>query len=548
MDMVCHVGVDVNLAVAYPHYAPMLAFVGGLGLRKADVLVQNIRKSKIGSVDSRKILLERKLIGRNAYINAAGFLRISETTAATEYQIDPLDNSRVHPECYSTYDFAAKIATDALELPASTDSPIEIIRRCMKDSRLTLEKLLLISGLRELSKTDEQLCAQERDNWLGLWKLGGGCPWDKWTLGNRSFVVQGSSLNREKSFMDDVNELKDMLYNLELESYAQAVEKTGLGKRLHQFYQIKDEIRFPWLDVRRLVTPLTDLSSDAMFSLRTGEEFANLHVGMRVTCKVLQVLDNFSTVMELDNGMRGFVPSSEVSDSKQTTGNPLVSPGMLCNAVIIRVNKEKASVELSMRDSLLSKGEDEWFRDRYNDDFMKQWLVQVPTKRNGCGTIAKLDPYFNESLALKSYADAEKLRLQSLKEHSAGDVREASTSGTAPVDKPKPKKMTRLVYHPLFQNCDFKEAVEKLRGRGAGAVIIRPSSKGPNTLSITWAFQDGLCQHIDVEESGKRPGDIGLGKELRIKNIDEPFSDLDEIYSRYIVPMNDNVQAMMNNK
>eukprot|EP01032_Pedospumella_encystans_P025789 gene25789-29134_t len=34
-----------SLACAYDHIAPMLAFVGGLGLRKADALRQNIRKS-----------------------------------------------------------------------------------------------------------------------------------------------------------------------------------------------------------------------------------------------------------------------------------------------------------------------------------------------------------------------------------------------------------------------------------------------------------------------------------------------------------------------
>lgn len=40
-----------------------------------------------------------------------------------------------------------------------------------------------------------------------------------------------------------------------------------------------------------------------------------------------------------------------------------------------------------------------------------------------------------------------------------------------------------------------------------------------------------------MQEKGKRPGDIGLGSQLFIMEDDmanDPFSDLDEIYSRYI--------------
>ena len=98
VDVVCHTGVDINMALSYDHYNSMLPFVGGLGLRKADALLQNIRSSKIGVVECRKILLEKKLLGRCIYLNAAGFLRICKNTAITDYDIDPLDDTRIHPE------------------------------------------------------------------------------------------------------------------------------------------------------------------------------------------------------------------------------------------------------------------------------------------------------------------------------------------------------------------------------------------------------------------------------------------------------------------
>ena len=46
-----------------------------------------------------------------------GFLRIADSVA--DQQLDPLDNTRIHPECYVTYDFAPKICADALEVDAN---------------------------------------------------------------------------------------------------------------------------------------------------------------------------------------------------------------------------------------------------------------------------------------------------------------------------------------------------------------------------------------------------------------------------------------------
>lgn len=99
-------------AVVHDHLGPMLAFVGGLGLRKADALRQNISRS-IGQVDSRNSLLVKKLMGPVVWTNAAGFLRVtggSEGGSINEDSLEfPLDNTRIHPECYITHDFAPKI-------------------------------------------------------------------------------------------------------------------------------------------------------------------------------------------------------------------------------------------------------------------------------------------------------------------------------------------------------------------------------------------------------------------------------------------------------
>jgi transcription elongation factor SPT6 len=70
-------------------------------------------------------------------------------------------------------------------------------------------------------------------------------------------------------------------------------------------------------------------------------------------------------------------------------------------------------------------------------------------------------------------------------------------------------------------------------------------------LTITWAFQDNWFKHIDVEELDKKEGSLGLSNKLVIREKDmegEIFSDLDEIYARYIEPMNDFVSSMVSNK
>lgn len=48
-----------------------------------------------------------------------------------------------------------------------------------------------------------------------------------------------------------------------------------------------------------------------------------------------------------------------------------------------------------------------------------------------------------------------------------------------------------------------------------GDVIIRPSSKGENHLTVTWKVNDGIYQHVDVREEGKENA-FSLGSMLWI--------------------------------
>ena len=80
------VGVDLNMASA-----ALLSHVAGIGPKLADNIVDH--RNANGRFDDRKQLLKVPKLGKKAFLQAAGFLRIRDGK-------QPLDNSAVHPESY----------------------------------------------------------------------------------------------------------------------------------------------------------------------------------------------------------------------------------------------------------------------------------------------------------------------------------------------------------------------------------------------------------------------------------------------------------------
>ena len=80
------VGVDLNMASA-----ALLSHVAGIGPKLADNIVSH--RNSNGRFEDRKQLLKVPKLGKKAFLQAAGFLRIRGGA-------QPLDNSAVHPESY----------------------------------------------------------------------------------------------------------------------------------------------------------------------------------------------------------------------------------------------------------------------------------------------------------------------------------------------------------------------------------------------------------------------------------------------------------------
>jgi transcription elongation factor SPT6 len=124
--------------------------------------------------------------------------------------------------------------------------------------------------------------------------------------------------------------------------------------------------------------------------------------------------------------------------------------------------------------------------------------------------------------------------------HEADDLNEIEKEKKVKQAAKERSFVKRVIAHPSFMNINYNECEKILMKKDLGDAIIRPSSKAPDHLTITWKLVDGVLHNIDVIEKSKT-NQFSLGKRLLI--IDprtqetEEFEDLDEILARYIKPM-----------
>ena len=94
-DCVNSVGVDVNTASF-----SLLSYVAGIGPSLAKGIVAY--REENGHFTSRKALMKVPKLGKKAFEQSAGFLRVAESA-------DPLDNTAVHPESYAAAEELMKL-------------------------------------------------------------------------------------------------------------------------------------------------------------------------------------------------------------------------------------------------------------------------------------------------------------------------------------------------------------------------------------------------------------------------------------------------------
>nr|CAD2207292.1 unnamed protein product [Meloidogyne enterolobii] len=339
INRVNEVGVDINRCLEFPHTAGLLQFVCGLGPRKALHLLK-ILKQNDNLLESRTKLVTFCRMGPKVFMNAAGFIKIDTAKIAerTDSYVEVLDGSRVHPE---TYEWARKMAVDALELDDAVDQTValeEILKAPEKLKELDLDAFA------------EELTRQGFGNKnITLYDIRAELNYRYKDLRMPHMPPNGEEL-AQMLLHDDISNVQGKLVLGQILSvaYRKINEKeTNLKARWNDFTSTwvcpcckRDNFKEP-----------TDVSNH--FGEFTGiRECPGVPVGLRV---------------RLDNGLMGFVGMRNISDQSEKITDPtkLFKPGQNQYFRVIEFKPDRLECDLSCKSSDLRGEEDR--RDKYFD-------------------------------------------------------------------------------------------------------------------------------------------------------------------------------------
>uniref|UniRef100_A0A8C2ZF95 SPT6 homolog, histone chaperone and transcription elongation factor n=1 Tax=Cyclopterus lumpus TaxID=8103 RepID=A0A8C2ZF95_CYCLU len=331
--------------------------------------------------------------------------------------------------------------------------------------------------------------------------------------------------------LEEILENPERLKDLDLDAFAEELERQGYGNKGITLYDIRAELSCRYKDLR---VAYRVPNTEEVFNLLTKETPETFYIGKLITSIVTGIAhrrpqgesydqairndstglwqcpfcqqDNFPELSEvwnhfdsgscpgqaigvrsrLDNGVQGFIPTKFLSDKVVKHPEERVKVGMTVHCRIMKIDIEKFSVDLTCRTSDLMDKANEW---------------KLPK-----------DSYYDFDTESEDQKQEEELKKK----------------------QQRTPYIKRVIAHPNFHNISFNQAEKMMETLDQGDLIIRPSSKGENHLTVTWKVAEGIYQHVDVREEGKENA-FSLGHTLWI-NTDE-FEDLDEITARYIQPM-----------
>ncbi|VDO79503.1 unnamed protein product [Heligmosomoides polygyrus] len=310
--------------------------------------------------------------------------------------------------------------------------------------------------------------------------------------------------------LEEILQAPDRLKDLDLDAFAEELKRQGFGEKKATLYDISAELNHRYKDQRRPFVPLSDqvCTSKRVCGVVLGVQFKKIPEDQRaayISGQEHMVSDTrkggcpgipVGIKVRLDNGIHGFIPNKMISDKPESFKNPLervkVNQPIYCR--VIKLEPEKFSCLLSCRTSDLNKeSPDE------HDDY---W------------------DYEAEKEDVEKDRSAKNLKTESNFTH-------------------------RQIVHSQFHNVSYREAQRMLSTKDTGDIVIRPSTKSTNRLTISWKVTDGVVGNIDVEEHDKDdPKELGR----RLTILGEDFDDLDEAIARFLYPMADLCRDVMGHK
>lgn len=284
----------------------------------------------------------------------------------------------------------------------------------------------------------------------------------------------------------------DRVNDLVLDEYADQLEKGYNQKKRSTLENIRAELNDPYEEIRSAF--LIKLSESEVFTMFTGETRDSLQKGMNVPMHVKRITEA-SVEGKLDCGIDAFAMEGEAAEPGVNPRN-VFAPHQTVQANIISIDRKGFMAVVSLREEKTKKSFRRIDATEYSYD---QW----------------------------------------------DDKQEAADKKLLETKTDAQGRAVRVVKHPLFKQMASRAAEEYLGSMNRGDIVIRPSSKGPDHLAVTWKVADGVFQHIDVLELQKE-NEFTLGKQLRIGKYN--YSDLDELIVRHVKAMHKKVEEMMNHE
>ncbi|KAF9363497.1 Transcription elongation factor spt6 [Mortierella sp. NVP85] len=296
---------------------------------------------------------------------------------------------------------------------------------------------------------------------------------------------ENASQHVEELMRDDGAE---KLNELLLEDYAHQLEVIQHKPKRMTLETIKVELQHPFKDPRR---PFERASHDLIFTMLTGETEQSLREGFIIPVLVTRIRDK-NAMCRLDCGIDGILAIQNIADSKIGSIADVLSENQTLQAKILRLDKEKFFVDLTCKESELRQGDTK--------------LRMLPKDR-----------MFDE-------------------------FEEEKAMSTIKTNAKKDNFLPRKVTHPLFKNMTSGEAISYLSDKSRGDLVIRPSTRGVDHLSVTVKLGEDIYHHFDILEMDKKD-DYSLGKTLKIGN--SKYSDLDELLVSHIESILSKTETLM---
>ncbi|KAK3686261.1 Transcription elongation factor spt6 [Vermiconidia calcicola] len=285
---------------------------------------------------------------------------------------------------------------------------------------------------------------------------------------------------------------QDKVNDLLLEQYAEQLETKFQQKKRATLETIRAELQNPYEELRR---NFTFMSTDEIFTMLTGETRDSLIEGMIIPVSIKRTGSTHVDV-RLDCGIEGGISEGEYPEEMangRIEPKQVWAPHQTIQAKLMFIDRKKLTAQLTLREVEMRNPYKRTF-----DHGMDEW---------------------DDEQEARDKKEAKK-------------ITDAGTS-----------RAQRVIKHPLFRPFNSRQAEEFLAGQGRGDCVIRPSSKGPDHLAVTWKIHDNLYQHIDVLELDKE-NEFSVGKTLKIGGK-YSYSDLDELIVLHIKAMAKKVDEMM---